>query len=199
MIEKASCSVHAIVLAAGGSSRFGSPKQCALLDGESLIQRAIAAAHATVDQAFHVVLGAHATYIASTLELQANQLVINPKWAEGIASSIRVAMGVVPASSAAVMILLADQPHITGASLGRLVTAWHGAPECIVASRFGSVTGAPCLFPRLHFDELATLQGDQGARRLLQRHSARVVTVDHPEAAIDIDTPQQLAAQQAPT
>jgi molybdenum cofactor cytidylyltransferase len=63
----------------------------------------------------------------------------------------------------------------------------------MVASSFGAVIGAPCLFPRWCFGELAALQDDQGARRVSARHAMRVLAVDHPEAGIDMDTPQQLA------
>ncbi len=196
MNETESPSVHAIVLAAGGSSRFGSPKQFARLGGASLIQRAIAAAAEAVGPRFRVVLGAYAAEIAATLDLPSAQILMNPEWSEGIASSIRVGVAHLPMSCAGVLIQLADQPHIFGASLRRLVDAWHRAPECIIASHFGRVAGAPCVFPRSYFGELGALHGDQGARGLLDRHSARVVRVEHPEAAVDIDTMQQLAEQQ---
>jgi molybdenum cofactor cytidylyltransferase len=189
--------VYAIVLAAGASTRFGSPKQCAQLGSETLIRRAISAAIEAVGPAIRVVLGAHAADIAATLDLQADQLAINAHWAEGMASSIRLGVARLPAGCAGAMCLLADQPYVSGKSLRHLITTWRSAPEHIVASSFGAVIGAPCLFPRWCFSELMALQGDLGARGVMARHSARVLTVHHPEAAIDIDTPQQLAEQQA--
>jgi molybdenum cofactor cytidylyltransferase len=190
-------SVYAIVLAAGASTRFGSPKQCARLGGETLIRRAIAAATEAVGPALRVILGAHAAEIAITLGLPADQVRINTHWPEGIGSSIRLGIAQLPADCAAAMCVLADQPYVSGTSLGRLVGAWRSAPEFIVASKFGSVTGAPCLFPRWCFAELEALQGDRGAQGLLARHAGRVLTLQLPEAAIDIDTPLQLAEQQA--
>jgi molybdenum cofactor cytidylyltransferase len=195
--EGESPSVYAIVLAAGASTRFGSPKQCAQLGGETLLRRAIAAAGDAVGPAIRVVLGAHAAAIANTLDLRADQVTTNKHWVEGIASSIRLGIASLPAGCEAAVCVLADQPYITGASLGRLISAWRRARESIVAACFGSVIGAPCLFPRWCFRELEALQGDKGAQGLLTRHAGRVLTVHLPEAAIDIDTPLQLAEQQA--
>lgn len=195
MSEQTSASLYAIVLAAGASTRFGSPKQCARLGGETLIRRAIAAATGVVGPAIRVVLGAHAADIAATLDLQADQTAINTHWAEGIASSIRLGIRRLPGDCAGALLLLADQPYVTGTSLGRLINTWRSAPEHIVALSFGAVIGAPCLFPRWCFSELEALQGDQGARGVLAQHPARLLTVNHPEAGIDIDTPQQLAEQ----
>ena len=187
--------LYAIVLAAGASTRFGSPKQCARLGGETLLQRAINAATEAVGPAIRVVLGAHAADIAVSLELQADQIAINPHWAEGMASSIRAGVQHLPGDCAGALFLLADQPFVTGTSLARLVSAWRTASEGIVASRYGSVIGAPCLFPRWCFAEFETLDGDEGARAVIARHPTRVRVVEHPEAALDIDTPQQLSEQ----
>jgi molybdenum cofactor cytidylyltransferase len=195
--EGVSPSVHVIVLAAGASARFGSPKQSATLGGETLLRRAIHTATEVVGPAIRVVLGANAADIVATLDLQEDQLVINPQWAEGMASSIRQGVAHLPATCAGAVCLLADQPYVTGVSLGRLIETWRDAPDHIVASRFGAVIGAPCLFPRWCFAELKALQGDQGARGVLERHADRVLAVDHPEAGIDIDTPEQLAEQEA--
>jgi len=192
-----SLSVYAIVLAAGASTRFGSPKQFARLGGETLIRRAIAAATEAVGPAIRVILGAHAAEIAATLDLPAEQVAINAHWAEGIASSIRIGVTGLPPSCQGVLCLLADQPYVTGVSLGRIINAWRSTPESIVASSFESVIGAPCLFPRWCFREMVALQGDKGAQGLLARYAGRVQTMHLAEAAIDIDTRLQLAEQEA--
>lgn len=189
--------VHAIVLAAGASTRFGSPKQMARLGGATLLQRAINAATGAVGPAILVVLGAQATQISAILDLQADQIVLNTCWAQGLASSIRLGIERLPADCAGALLVLADQPYVTGPSLARLIRLWRTASEHIVASSYGAVIGAPCLFPRWAFDELDALVGDQGARAVIARHPAQVRVVPHPEAAVDIDTPQQLSEQQA--
>ncbi len=195
MTDKATPPVHAIVLAAGASTRFGSPKQYARLGGKTLLQRAINAATEAVGPALRVVLGAHAENIATMLDLQADQTVVNTHWARGMAGSIRLGVQSLPGDCPGALVLLADQPYVTGASLARLINVWLTATDHIVASSYGTVIGAPCLFPRWCFTDMELLDGDQGARSVMARHRAHVLAVEHPEAAIDIDTPQQLCEQ----
>ena len=64
----------------------------------------------------------------------------------------------------------------------------------IAASVYDQHVGVPAIFPRLCFGELAELRGDQGARRVLERNSYRLVRVPLPSAALDLDTPEDLAA-----
>jgi molybdenum cofactor cytidylyltransferase len=73
-----------------------------------------------------------------------------------------------------------------------LITAWRRQPRQIIASRYGSVTGVPAIFPRWCFSDLAALRGDQGARVLIRRYADHVVRLAHPEAAVDIDYPEDL-------
>ncbi len=90
--------LHAIVLAAGASSRFGSPKQLLRLDGELLLHRVIGCASEVASSAVTVVLGAHAAEIA--VALPPVTLQVNREWREGIASSIRIAVRALPGSDA---------------------------------------------------------------------------------------------------
>jgi molybdenum cofactor cytidylyltransferase len=91
-----------------------------------------------------------------------------------------------------VLLLLADQPLVGSHSLNRLAAAWRRQPRSIVASRYGAVTGVPAIFPRWCFGDLASLRGDQGARILLRRYADHVVRLANPEAAVDIDYPEDL-------
>jgi molybdenum cofactor cytidylyltransferase len=182
--------LHAIVLAAGASSRFGSPKQLVRLGGELLLHRVITAAGEVAGAAVTVVLGANAAEIG--MALPPVGLIVNREWQEGIASSIRAGVRRLPGACDAVLVLLADQPRVSAASLQRLVAAWRAQPRQIVASRYGSVTGVPAIFPRWSFEELCALRGDVGARAVIARYPDRVLALAHPEAAIDIDRPEDL-------
>jgi molybdenum cofactor cytidylyltransferase len=184
--------LHAIVLAAGASRRFGSPKQLVRFDGQLLVQRVIAAATELTGSAVSVVLGAHAAQIAADLPPGSASVLINRGWQEGLGSSIRLAVSRLPGACDGALIMLADQPMVAGASLSRLAAAWRRQPRSIVASRYGSVTGVPAIFPRWCFSDLTALRGDQGARVLLSRYSDYVVRLAHPEAAVDIDYPEDL-------
>ena len=94
----------------------------------------------------------------------------------------------------AVLILLGDQVGVNADDLKRLAAAWKGEESVIAASVYDQHVGVPAIFPRLCFSELAELRGDQGARAVLERNSYRLVRVPMPNAAIDLDTPEDLAA-----
>jgi molybdenum cofactor cytidylyltransferase len=184
--------LHAIVLAAGASTRFGSPKQLVRVGGRPLLHSAIAHAADVAGSAVTVVLGAHAAELTPLLTHSQALIVINREWREGLASSIRIGVSRLPPGCNAVLLMLADQAAVTAEDLKRLVGAWRRQPDYIVAARYGMTTGVPAVFPRSLFPDLAALRGDAGARALLQRNPDRVVRVPMASAAIDIDTPEDL-------
>lgn len=192
MGEDESPSLHAIVLAAGGSSRFGSPKQLVRVDGRPLLHAAVARAADVAGHSVSVVLGAHAADLAPLLRHSAASIVINRDWAEGMASSIRAGVSRLPGSCTGVMLVLADQAAVTAEDLRRLATAWRRQPDYIVAAQYRATLGAPAIFPASSFRDLAELRGDRGAQSLFKRNPDRVVRVPMDSASIDIDTPEDL-------
>lgn len=184
--------LHAIVLAAGASTRFGSAKQLVRVAGRPLLHTAVARAVDVAGSAVIVVLGARAAELAPLLSHSPASVVINRDWREGMASSIRAGIARLPSSCSAVLLMLADQAAVTAEDLKRLASSWRRQPEYIVAARYGATTGVPAIFPRSLFFDLASLRGDVGARVLLQRNPDRVVRVPMASAAIDIDTPEDL-------
>jgi len=181
-----------IVLAAGASSRFGSPKQLALIHGNSLLQTLATRAVEVAGSAVTVVLGAHASQIAPVLGRLPVSVVINRMWPEGLASSIRAGVRSLPGSCVAALLLLADQAAVSSDDLERLSGAWRRDPTRIAAARYGGSVGVPAVFPRAHFNDLLALRGDHGARLLLQRNLDRLTAVPMPSAAFDLDTPEAL-------
>jgi molybdenum cofactor cytidylyltransferase len=196
---ESSGALHAIVLAAGASSRFGSPKQLVRLDGRPMLHAAVARAVEVAGQAVTVVLGANAAELAQLLRHSPASVIVNRDWSEGIGSSIRTGVTRLPSSCDGVLIMLADQPAVTADDLRRLVETWRRQQESIVAAFYESTTGVPAIFPRTMFSSLTELRGDQGARALIHRHRDRVVRVPMASAAIDIDTPEDLLKLGAPT
>lgn len=191
--------LHAIVLAAGESRRFGSPKQLVRFEGQLLVQRVIAAATELAGSAVTLVLGAHAAEIAANLPPGSASIIVNRNWHEGISSSIRAAVMRLPGACDGALIMLADQPMVSGHGLARLAATWRRQPRSIIASHYGSVTGVPAIFPRWCFNDLAALRGDQGARLLIRRYADHVVRLAHPEAAVDIDYPEDLLDLHTPS
>jgi molybdenum cofactor cytidylyltransferase len=184
--------LHAVVLAAGGSTRFGSPKQLVRVQGHALLHRAVANAVEIAGRGVTVVLGAHAAELASLLKHSSASIIVNREWAEGIGSSIRAAIARLPPSCEGVLVTLADQAAVTVDDLSRLISAWRSDPRCIVAARYDATIGVPAVFPRAYFSDLAALRGDRGARDLIRRHADRTIGIALANASIDIDTPEDL-------
>ncbi|HKY93469.1 MAG TPA: NTP transferase domain-containing protein [Nevskiaceae bacterium] len=185
-----------VLLAAGAARRFGSAKLLATLDGEPLVRRAACAAR-EAGAALVVVTGRYADEVRHALDGLEATIVHNPEWEDGMGASIAAAFRHLASATDAVdaaIVCPADLPKVGAPQLQRLLDAHRAAPDRIVASDLGSAIGAPCLFPRRFFGELAALSGAQGARVLLDRHAALVTTVGMPEAALDVDTPADLAA-----
>lgn len=187
-----------MVLAAGASTRFGSPKQLVRLAGRPLLHTAVTRAAEVAGHALIVVLGAGAAELAPLLKHSPGSIVVNQDWREGIASSIRAAVARLPATCAGVMLVLADQAGVSADDLKRLAGTWRKQPQYIAAALYEGVCGVPAIFPRSTFRELSQLRGDTGARVLLRRNADRIVRVPMPSAALDVDTPEDLLAIEAP-
>lgn len=191
-------SLFAIVLAAGASTRFGSPKQLVRIAGRPLLHTAVTRASEVVGSALIVVLGSGAAELGALLKHSPGAIVVNQDWREGLGSSIRAGVARLPATCSGVLLLLADQPQVTADDLKRLAGTWRRQPLLIAAALYGGACGVPAIFPRSLFKELAQLRGDQGARLLLRRNLDRLVRVPMPGAELDIDTPEDLLAVEQP-
>jgi molybdenum cofactor cytidylyltransferase len=186
--------VHVLVLAAGASTRLGQPKQLVQIGGRPALHIALSNAVAVAGNAVTVVIGANANEMTYLISHSPASSIVNRHWEEGIAASLRCGLGVVPASADGVMIVLGDQVCVTSDDLKRLLAAWSRQENDIAAATYDRHVGVPAIFPRWCFADLAALRGDEGARKILQRHPDRVVRVPMPNAGFDLDTPEDLAA-----
>jgi molybdenum cofactor cytidylyltransferase len=142
-----------------------------------------------------VVLGANAATIAPALVgLTSVTTVVNPDWERGLASSLAVGLSAFLAddSCEAVLVTLADQPLVDGASLRRLIVPFDDEHR-IVASAYDDTIGVPALFGREHLDDLMRLTGDRGAGSWLRARQNEVTRVPLYSAAFDIDRPSDVA------
>jgi molybdenum cofactor cytidylyltransferase len=179
--------VYAIILAAGASSRMGSPKQLLKWRDRSLLEHAVVNARSILKDRVIVVLGAHNGSIQTTINLDGVTSIVNPDWQVGMASSIRVGIQALPSSAAAVIIMLCDQPLINAVHIQSLLEAWYHAPTRIVASYYHHSVGVPALFPAEFFEHLLTLKGDRGAKSILMQYETSLQKIPLPEAGLDID------------
>lgn len=191
--------LYSVVLAAGGSTRFGSPKQLVRVAGRPLMHTAVTRASEVTGNALIVVLGAQAAEFAPLLRHSPGTVVVNHEWREGLGSSIRAGVARLPPTCNGVMLVLADQASVTAEDLKRLAGSWRKQPLYIAAALYGGTVGAPAIFPRSALRALAELRGDEGARMLLRRNADRLLRVPMPSAAIDVDTPEDLLALTPPT
>jgi molybdenum cofactor cytidylyltransferase len=186
--------LHVLILAAGASTRLGQPKQLVKLGGRPALHIVVSNAVAVASHAVTVVAGAHARETTHLLAHSPASVIVNRHWGEGMGGSLRFGVAALPPACEAVLILLGDQVGVTADDLKRLAAAWQGEESLIAASVYDQHVGVPAIFPRLTFAELSELRGDRGARTVLERNSYRLVRVPMPNAAIDLDTPADLAA-----
>ncbi len=188
-----SSTVGLIILAAGASTRMGTPKQLLSYRGHSFIRHIAEVAIASVCQPITVVLGANAQQIKPEVSELPVQIVENQQWAEGMSASIRVgleALLAVNQNVEAVAIALCDQPFVSSPMLDQIVEAYHLTGKPIIASEYAGTLGVPALFSRILFSELMALKSTEGAKQLIKRHIHEVFSIPFPDGAIDIDTPE---------
>ena len=192
MIHKSGPSLAIVVLAAGGASRFGSAKQLAEYQGKPLLQHAIDASLNSSAEAVYVVLGAEFERVRSAIDATGVEMIQNPGWHEGMASSIKQAVTVIGEQYAALLFLAGDQVRVGSTQLQSLIDVWQSQPDSLVAAKFDASYGIPAIFPQPFMPELLGLAGDKGGKQVLVENRDKLLMLDMPEASIDIDYPQDL-------
>jgi molybdenum cofactor cytidylyltransferase len=183
--------VGGAILAAGAATRFGGDKLLVDVRGRSLLAHTIDAVRASPCTPIAVVLGARAEAHAPIVERAVVERLDNPAWQEGMAASVRAATAWAQRRGlAALALIVADQPHLTGRHLAALVAASEGGSR-MAASHYAGVLGVPAVFPDGSFGALLSLTGDTGARALLRAPGAPVAAVPWPDGVLDIDEPER--------
>ena len=191
--------LYAVVLAGGSASRFGSTKQVALIGDRPMVAYAVANAETLCGPRTLLVTGDAWGAVVNAAGLQQGFYVVNSRFTTGLSSSIAAGIRSVRGQADAVLLLLADQPLVTRAHLEKLMAAWQQSPRSIVASAYANTLGPPVIFPARFFDELMATSGDKGARSVLDAHRNAVIELIFEDAAIDVDTPADLAKIQPDT
>jgi CTP:molybdopterin cytidylyltransferase MocA len=183
--------VFAAVLAAGESRRFGATKLLQPWGDLPLVRHAVQQAEAACGPRTLLVVGHEGGAVASAAMPHSGFVACNERYAEGIGTSIATAARTLARSADGLLILLADQPLVTGDHLRALVDRWGGG-DAITASAYAGVLGPPAVFPRSTFLPLASLTGDRGARSIIEGGRFPVQSLPCDAAAFDIDTPDDL-------
>lgn len=184
--------IGGLLLAAGGSSRFGLPKQLLNFEGKSLIRRAAETLTASACDPIVVVLGAELDQSRAEIEDLSITVFVNEEWQTGMSSSIKAGLAEllrIEPDLAAVVVTLCDQPHVTSDNVDQIIAEFSSFAFPIVAAQYEGTTGVPALFGAEIFGELMALEGDIGARRVISKQRERLHIVKIENAAFDIDTP----------
>ncbi len=182
--------VAGIVLAAGGSTRLGQPKQLLPWQGEPIVRHVAKTGLAAGLQPVIVVTGAAASAVEEALVDLPIQIVRNPDWEAGQSTSVKVGLQRVPAESGAVVFLLADQPRVSKELLSSLVELHATTFAPLVAPEVQGQRGNPVLFDRQTFPALFALEGDVGGRPLFSRFKAARLPWHDSSILLDIDSPE---------
>lgn len=184
--------VGAIILAAGGSSRFGQAKQLLSFQEESLVRRAVRTAIEAGCACVTVVVGDARDRIETELRETPAVIVENPEWQRGLGTSIRCGLRHLLSSRPeidTVVLLACDQPFADASVITSLIAQRENSHKPIVACSYANTLGIPALFDRACFESLLALPDDSGAKALIESRSADVAQIEFEKGAIDIDTP----------
>ena len=179
--------VLAVVLAAGGSTRMGRPKQLAELDGRPLLAHVLAAVDTAPVDRVVVALGGAADAVLEQVDLGRAEPLVVEGWAAGMGHVLASTLAQAGDDWEAVVVLLGDQPLVPGGAVARVVEAWRAGAGPVVTATYGGRPGHPRLFDRRLLPDLLRLTGDTGARDLLATHPDRVHRVEVGDLGSDAD------------
>jgi molybdenum cofactor cytidylyltransferase len=188
--------VAALVLAAGSSTRMGSNKLLADIQGQPMIARTVQRIAQSSVEKIMVVTGHQSEVVGSALQGQGVELVHNANFALGLSTSLRLGVSKLQNSCDAILVCLGDMPLIDARDINRMIAAFNPTENrSIVVPVHGSKFGNPVLWGASHFASLMVCEGDRGARGLLEtlREEAVEIPIAHEGVVLDADTPEALA------
>jgi len=181
-----------IILAAGESSRLGNIKQLLPFNGRTLLQHVIDEATKAGAQPIVVITGANATRVSASINDDSKvNILVNENWQKGISSGIVAGVQEMLSLNNTIkkiIITVCDQPFVTSALFEQLDQMQNKSGKPIIACTYAGTVGTPALFSIEFFNQLLSLKGDEGAKKILKNNINDVATVDFPKGEIDIDT-----------
>ncbi len=192
--------IGCVVLAAGRSTRMGARNKLTALAGDKpIVRHVVEAALASRARPVIVVTGHEQQQVAACLGDIGVQIVHNPAFAEGMSTSLKAGVAMLPAGLDGVIVALGDMPAVTAAHFDRMIAAFEPKEgRSIVVPVHQGRRGNPVLWSSAYFTDIQALVGDVGARSILADNAESVVELDLNSSAIfvDVDTPEALAAVQ---
>ena len=193
MTMNTSYSLAIILLAAGESSRLGQAKQLVMYGSESLLRRQTKMLLKTTADVYCIV-GHDAKRMAEELTGLAVTTYTNLAFKQGLGNSIAFATKQIPKKYDAIGFIQVDQWRLQTTDIEMLIQTWQKTPKQILICKDQyNNTGPPVIFPKLYFNELITLSGEKGAKKIVANHPNNCQMMLLTTAFDDIDTPKQLA------
>ncbi|GAB4264139.1 MAG: hypothetical protein Kow0092_15550 [Deferrisomatales bacterium] len=190
--------IAGLLLAAGASTRMGGPNKLLLpVGGTPLVRRAAETLLAAGLAPVVVVLGRDAARVAEALDGLAVTSVENPEFAHGMAGSLRRGVEALGPEVGAVAVALADLPALRPETVRAVCRAFRASPRGVAVPVWRGRRGHPAVFDLARYRvALAAVEGDRGARGVLEAHPEDVlqVPVEDPGICVDVDTPADWAA-----
>lgn len=183
--------IATLIMAAGSSSRMGEPKQLLKWKDTTLIETAISTVLELHCANIMVILGAHYHKIKPIIENYAVKTVYNKNWKKGLGNSIAFGVNHIKNNYQVegVLVVLADQPLIHSTYLKGILDIFETDKNQIIATNYQNrKLGVPALFDKSYFQELSSIDGDKGAKSILEKYSDVVITTTLATNVFDIDT-----------
>lgn len=184
--------IYGIVLAAGESKRMGRPKQLLPFGKQTLIETVIDHALLSQVEKIMVVLGANRELVAKRLAKFPISLIFNPRYQDGMLSSVQLGFEAIARDATAAIIILGDQPTIPGSVIDSIINAYNSSGKGIIIPIYRKRRGHPVLIDYKYRNEVAALDPALGLRSLVHGHPDDVeeVIVESPAILKDIDFPE---------
>ena len=185
--------VAAVIVAAGASSRMSAIKQLLPWKNTTMLGYVIKQLKEAGADHIFVVLGAHEKEILNKIDTTKISIIHNQDWSQGMGTSIAKTITYFKDQQLefdGLLIAACDQPLIKLMHYKKLINSCINEGR-IVATSYNEGLGIPVVFDKIYFKELSTLKNDVGAKSIVKNHLDRLIQIDAPEAAIDLDTKEK--------
>jgi len=183
--------IATLIMAAGSSSRMGTPKQLLSWKDTTLIENVMSNVLQLEPSKSIIVLGANSEQITPKIEPHPVEIIHNPDWNNGLGNSIAFGVNYIQNNYKVdgVLIILADQPLIDTSYLKGMIISFEAGKNQIIATQYDNEKlGVPALFDKYYFEELSAIDGDKGAKSILEKYSDQVITTQFETNVFDVDT-----------
>jgi molybdenum cofactor cytidylyltransferase len=186
--------IVAVVLSAGESSRMGRPKALLPIDGQTFIERIVAALKQTKVGKIIVILGHNFRELEAKISHLPVKILINTDYRQGQLSSLQLAVRDLQADADCdgMLVHLVDHPYLAPALVQEMIRRFYETKKRIIVPRYHGKRGHPVIFSNTLFGELLSAPMAEGAKAVVNAHRAETLEIDTQEEgiAVDIDTPE---------